>query len=228
MIAKMIARGHDRDEAIARLRRAVADTMVVVDGGTTNQGFLLELLGRPELRPGEVDTAWLDRLQVSGEAMPVRHADTALVQAAIALADRDLATDRARFYAFARRGRPQVSAELLRTYELRHRGHSYRLAVAQIAPARYLVEVDGARIEADVAASADHERRLELRRAGLPHADLAAGRRPARRGQRRPAPHLPRRRRPRAQPRARRGRGDPRSARATRWRPATSSRWSRR
>ena len=62
-IAKVIATGRDRDEALARLRRALAETMVVIDGGTTNQGFLLELLDRPEVRSGDVDTAWLDRLQ---------------------------------------------------------------------------------------------------------------------------------------------------------------------
>ena len=61
-IAKVIAWGNDRDEALARLRRALAETMVVVDGGTTNQGFLLELLDRPEVRTGAVDTTWLDRL----------------------------------------------------------------------------------------------------------------------------------------------------------------------
>ena len=53
MIAKMIAWGRDRDEALARLRRALAETMVVVDGGTTNQGFLLALLDRPEVRAGD-------------------------------------------------------------------------------------------------------------------------------------------------------------------------------
>ncbi|MDP9134985.1 MAG: ATP-grasp domain-containing protein, partial [Actinomycetota bacterium] len=63
MIAKIIAHGATREQAIGRLRRAVADTMVVIEEGTTNQGFLLELLGRPELRAGEVDTGWLDRLQ---------------------------------------------------------------------------------------------------------------------------------------------------------------------
>ena len=62
MIGKVIAWGRDRDEALARLRRGLSDTLVVVDGGTTNQGFLLELLDRPEVRTGDVDTAWLDRL----------------------------------------------------------------------------------------------------------------------------------------------------------------------
>ncbi len=163
MMAKLIAWGSDREEALARLHRAVADTVVVVDGGTTNQGFLLELLDRPEVRAGEVDTAWLDRLYLSGEAVPVRHGDVALLQAAIELADRDTAADRARFYAFARRGRPDAALALSRSYDLRHRGQSYQLSVAQIGPDRYRVSVEGHAVELSTRRLGAHERRLELR-----------------------------------------------------------------
>ena len=163
MIAKIIAWGEDRDEALARLRRAIADTMVVVDGGTTNQGFLLELLDRPEVRTGEVDTTWLDRLHLDGEIVPMRHADVALVQAAIVLAEEATAADRARFYALARRGRPQADADLVRTVDLRHRGQTYRLAVAQIALGRYRVTVDAEQIEVAIHRVGLHERRLEAR-----------------------------------------------------------------
>ncbi len=162
LIGKLTAWGSDRAEALARLRRALADTVVVLDGGTTNQGFLLELLGRSELRTGGVDTGWLDRLYVSGGPLLVRNADLALLQAAIELADRDAADDRARFYAFARRGRPQAGGALSRTYELRHRGQSYRLAVSQIAPNRYRVSVDGQSLELNARRREAHERRLEL------------------------------------------------------------------
>jgi acetyl/propionyl-CoA carboxylase alpha subunit/acetyl-CoA carboxylase carboxyltransferase component len=164
MIAKIIAHGSNRDQAIARLRRAVADTMVVIDEGTTNQGFLLELLGRSELRRGEVDTGWLDRLQGADEVQPVRHADTALIRAAIALCDDATAAERSRFYALARRGRPHAEADICRTVDLLHRGTSYRFSVCQVGPARYLVEVDDARIEADVEWVSEHERRLSYGR----------------------------------------------------------------
>ena len=49
MVAKIIAHGRDRAEALARLRRALAESAIVVEGGTTNRAFLLELLDRPEV-----------------------------------------------------------------------------------------------------------------------------------------------------------------------------------
>ncbi len=162
MICKLIAWGGDRPEALARLHRALGDTVAILDGGTTNQGSLLALLDHPKLRAGEVDTGWLDRLSVTGSTLPARHGDLALLQAAIELCDQDAADDRARFYAFARGGRPQAAGALSRTYELRHRGESYRLAVSQTAPDRYRVAVDRLSIELVVRRLGPHERRLEL------------------------------------------------------------------
>ncbi|HEY1776870.1 MAG TPA: carboxyl transferase domain-containing protein [Solirubrobacteraceae bacterium] len=160
MIAKIIAHGRTREEAIARLRRAIADTMVVIEDGATNQGFLLEVLGRPEVRAGEVDTGWLDRLQVEGAVESKRHADVALIRAAIELSDDATAGERGRFYAFARRGRPEATADVRRAIALRYRGVSYRFVVSQTGPHRYLLEVDGARIEAELEYISEHERRI--------------------------------------------------------------------
>jgi biotin carboxyl carrier protein len=157
MIAKIIAHGSTRAEAIARLRRAIADTMVVIDDGATNQGFVLELLGRDELRSGDVDTGWLDRLHGQGEVQTMRFADVALVRAAIELCDDATAKERSRFYAFARRGRPEASAEVRRNVDLRYRGSGYRFAVSQVGPHRYLLEVDGTRIDAELEQVSEHE-----------------------------------------------------------------------
>jgi acetyl/propionyl-CoA carboxylase alpha subunit/acetyl-CoA carboxylase carboxyltransferase component len=172
MIAKIIAWGRDRGEALARLRRALSDTMVVIEGGTSNQGFLLALLDRPEVRSGDVDTTWLDRLHLSGEIESVEHADVALVQAAIELSEAETAADLSRFYALARRGRPQATAALARMVELRHRGHTYRLRVAEVGPRRHRVTVDGENVEVVSRRMGAHERRLEVH--GRVHRTLAS------------------------------------------------------
>jgi acetyl/propionyl-CoA carboxylase alpha subunit/acetyl-CoA carboxylase carboxyltransferase component len=162
MIAKLIAWGRDRTEALARLRRALAETTIVVEGGTTNVGFLLDLLARPEFRAGEVDTGWLDRLQLSGETVPVRHAEVALVAAAVEAADAQTAVDRAAFYAFARRGRPEAQAAGSREIELRYHGQRYRPAVREIGPSLYRVTLDGTSVEVSAKRIGAHERRLQL------------------------------------------------------------------
>ena len=61
MVAKIIAWGRDRNEALARLRTALRETTVVIDGGTTNKSFLLDLLDRDEVVSASADTGWLDR-----------------------------------------------------------------------------------------------------------------------------------------------------------------------
>ncbi|HET8975723.1 MAG TPA: carboxyl transferase domain-containing protein [Solirubrobacterales bacterium] len=163
MVAKLIAWGADRAEAVARLRRALRETMVVLRDGTTNQGFLLELLDHPDLRAGEVDNTWLDRLQISGEVGPPPHGDVALVQAAVEMSEIETSLERARFYAFARRGRPEAEAKVGRTIELRHGGHGYRFRVSNVGPRRYRVEVDGVSAEAEVERLDDYERRIVYR-----------------------------------------------------------------
>ena len=86
----------------------------MIEDGTTNRAFLLAILDRPEFAAGEVDIAWLDRLGVSGEMEADHGADAALLQAAIELADDETATERASFYAYARRGRPEAAAQVSR------------------------------------------------------------------------------------------------------------------
>jgi acetyl-CoA/propionyl-CoA carboxylase biotin carboxyl carrier protein len=72
MLAKIIAWGSDRAQAIARLDRALADTTVL--GLRTNQSFLRALLAEPDVRAGRLDTGLVERiladlrLPVAGEA----------------------------------------------------------------------------------------------------------------------------------------------------------------
>jgi acetyl-CoA carboxylase biotin carboxylase subunit len=59
LMAKIIAHGSDRAEALARLSKAVADTRVV--GVATNLSFHQAVLSSPEFRAGGVDTGFVAR-----------------------------------------------------------------------------------------------------------------------------------------------------------------------
>ena len=150
MIAKIIAFGQNRNEALARLQRALRESVVVIKGGASNKAFLLELLGRAEVKSGQVDIGWLDRLAANGEHLSKSYADVALVQAAIEAYDAELAVEQKQFYASALRGRPHVRSEVGRTVELRYRGHSYSLQVYRLGPEQYRVEADGSRLDVHI------------------------------------------------------------------------------
>jgi acetyl/propionyl-CoA carboxylase alpha subunit/acetyl-CoA carboxylase carboxyltransferase component len=148
MIAKIIAYGQNRREALSRLQRVLRESVVVIQGGASNKAFLLDLLNRPEVQRAEVDIGWLDRLAANDGHCSRRYADVALVQAAIEAYSAELAVEQTQFYASAVRGRPHVRNELGRTVELRYRGHCYSLRICCLGPHQYRVEVDGSRIEA--------------------------------------------------------------------------------
>ncbi len=59
MLAKVIAYGADRTEALARLDAALADTVVL--GLGTNVGFLRALLADPDVQAGQLDTGLVGR-----------------------------------------------------------------------------------------------------------------------------------------------------------------------
>jgi acetyl/propionyl-CoA carboxylase alpha subunit len=61
LIAKVIASGDTREEARARLSTALRDFDLVIEGGATNKGYLLEILEASAFCEGAVDTGWLDR-----------------------------------------------------------------------------------------------------------------------------------------------------------------------
>ncbi|MBS1843674.1 MAG: acetyl/propionyl-CoA carboxylase subunit alpha [Actinobacteria bacterium] len=60
MLAKVVAAGADRSEALAKLRHALGAT--VVAGPITNAAYLRALLARPEVIAGDVDTGLIERL----------------------------------------------------------------------------------------------------------------------------------------------------------------------
>ena len=162
MIAKIIAYGRNRDEAMARLRRALLESEIVIRGGTSNKGFLLGLVDNPAVRSDEIDVGWVDRLVAEGKHLPRKGAEVALLQAAIETYDAELDVERAQFYTAAARGRPRVEDTHGRTMELTYSGNTYELMVSRLGPQRYRIEVDGQRIEVVVERFEGAERRLRI------------------------------------------------------------------
>jgi acetyl/propionyl-CoA carboxylase alpha subunit/acetyl-CoA carboxylase carboxyltransferase component len=139
MIAKVIAFGRTRAEAYSRLRRALADTTVLIEGGSTNKSFLLDLLDQPEIIDGSADTGWIDRVRGEGRLQPERYSGVALVAAAIEAYTEQEQAERLHFLATAHGGRPQARHEVGRAIDLKLRGASHRVTVAQVGPTRFRV-----------------------------------------------------------------------------------------
>jgi acetyl/propionyl-CoA carboxylase alpha subunit/acetyl-CoA carboxylase carboxyltransferase component len=161
MIAKVIAWGRDRREARARLSRALGQTSVVIRGGTTSKGFLLDLLSRPEFVRGQIDTTWLDTMMAGGYAPPQR-VDVALLATAFEAYEAHARRQQDRLFASAERGRPEVGHETRHQVDVRVGGEAYRLSVSRSRPGRYRVELDGRSVDVDVDRSGRFELRLSV------------------------------------------------------------------
>ncbi|MBX6748416.1 MAG: ATP-grasp domain-containing protein, partial [Micromonosporaceae bacterium] len=142
MIAKIIAYGRTREEALGRLRRAVAETTVIIEGGATNKSFLLDLLDEPAVLDGTADTGWIDRVRGQGGLVTTRHAGVALAAAAIEAYENEAYVERQRLLTTAHGGRPQVQHVSGRPIDLKLRGTTYRVRVAQIGPRRFRIGIE--------------------------------------------------------------------------------------
>ncbi|GAB3805790.1 hypothetical protein GCM10027605_32480 [Micromonospora zhanjiangensis] len=142
MIAKIIAYGRDRDEALGRLRRAMADTTVVIEGGATNKSFVLDLLDQPEVIDASADTGWIDRVRAEGRLVAHRHSAVALAAAAIEAYEEEERAERQRLLSTAAGGRPQVQHRSGRPLDLKLRGVGYRMRVARVGAHRFRVGIE--------------------------------------------------------------------------------------
>jgi acetyl/propionyl-CoA carboxylase alpha subunit/acetyl-CoA carboxylase carboxyltransferase component len=162
LIAKVIARAETREDARSRLVSALTDLDLVVRGGTSNKGYLLDILEAEDFRRGTIDTGWLERRRPAGSgAHP--HAGAALVAAAILcyrderrLACAAFAKSPARFFAG---GAPSAAG---REIDLSQRGESYRLRVLGVAPGRYRVKLAGDEALVGWHADGAHKARLRM------------------------------------------------------------------
>jgi acetyl-CoA carboxylase biotin carboxylase subunit len=69
LIAKLMAHGRDRAEALARMRRCL--DVMVVEGIKTNIALHRRILSDPDFQAGRVDTSFMDRFLPEKKAAPV-------------------------------------------------------------------------------------------------------------------------------------------------------------
>ena len=70
LIAKLIVRGKDRDEAISRMSRALE--MFIIEGIHTSIPLQRRILAHPDFRAGRTDTKFMERLLAKpAEKVPV-------------------------------------------------------------------------------------------------------------------------------------------------------------
>ncbi len=156
MIAKYIAFGRDRGEALGRLRRALLESAVVIRGGSSNKAFLLELLAHPDVVSSDNDIGWLDRLTEERGDGTRPLADVALLRAAIDVYEEEFSLEKARFFAGAARGRPVVNPEIGCKVELAAAGQTYELEVFKLGANLYRLRVEDCTIEVTIDQQSEH------------------------------------------------------------------------
>jgi acetyl/propionyl-CoA carboxylase alpha subunit/acetyl-CoA carboxylase carboxyltransferase component len=150
LVAKVIASGEDREEALARLACALADFELVIEGGASNKGFLLEVLEAPEYRRGGVDTEWLDRFAARRSGQGELAAE-ALVAAGILAYQAARRSARLNFYSDATAPLPsRVPPSRGQQIDLRVGSEQYRLEVYAVGSWRYRVHEGGRVAEAEL------------------------------------------------------------------------------
>ena len=65
LIAKLIVRGKDRDEAVSRMARALE--MFIVEGIYTTIPLHRRILADPDFRAGKIDTGFIERFLAAGK-----------------------------------------------------------------------------------------------------------------------------------------------------------------
>ena len=139
MIAKLIATGRDRDQALARLRRALHELEIVVEDGTTNKAFLRELLDEPRVLDGSADTGWLDRRQQAAAQADVPGAFEAVCTATILLQRRAIEDASQRFFRDVQSGIPYRLDAAATSLDLALRGTAWHFIAHPVGPDRFLV-----------------------------------------------------------------------------------------
>lgn len=162
LIAKVISVGDSRKEAIGRLSSALRDFDLVIEGGATNKGYLLELLDAPDYQRGGVDTGWLDRWNEE-RAPQAEFAAEALAVAGILAYQDDRQVHRRNFFSDPSGVSPtKAPASTGQQIDLAYGGEQYRLEIFAIGSWRYRVHLDGVVLPATLLDEGKHAARIMI------------------------------------------------------------------
>lgn len=163
LIAKVMAKGRTRREARTRLKVALRDFDLVIDGGATNKSYLLDVLEAEEYARGGVDTLWLDRFTAARRDDERPYAVEALVFAAILAYRERWRAERRDFF----RDTSNVTSDKVPSlqgmeFDLEYAGEQYRTRVFSVGSMRYRVHMDGRVISARFGDRGDHTARMVI------------------------------------------------------------------
>jgi acetyl/propionyl-CoA carboxylase alpha subunit/acetyl-CoA carboxylase carboxyltransferase component len=158
LVAVLTSWGPDRAVALARMRRALERTAVVIEGGACNRTLLLTLLRHEDYARAAMHDAWLP--QVLAAHAPATPEPVVLLAAAAEAYAADHALAKNAFYAAAARGRPEQPAEVGAGVVLSYGGARYVLDVHCVGPREYAVLHGGLRADISVDLLGAHERRI--------------------------------------------------------------------
>ncbi|MCL2520692.1 MAG: hypothetical protein FWE37_06815, partial [Spirochaetaceae bacterium] len=140
MVAKIIVTAPTRAEALARLERAIAETQVKIDGGTTNRTFLLELLNIPQIKAGGVTTRFVEEYLTGKKPPQAKVAHALCAVAAEIYRERENDDERLFHNEMMLAGRVRAMAGTMQELQLQYLGRSYRLMVRRLS--RYLFAIN--------------------------------------------------------------------------------------
>jgi acetyl-CoA carboxylase carboxyltransferase component/biotin carboxyl carrier protein len=143
VVMRIVALGHDRDTALARLHQALSTCAVVVADGASN-------------RPALIAAVATEMADAPAQQHPVSD-PVAILVAAVRASDSQRDAQRAAFHARAARGRPEPVNASGVSRSLNYNGQQYSLQVFQTGPRTYRVDAEDAVAEVAIARASDYE-----------------------------------------------------------------------
>ena len=146
MVAKIISAAPTRLEAIARLKRALQEMRIIIDNGTTNRSFLLELLDNPDVIKGGVHTSFVEELIVNRVVtLKDSQVELALMAGAVELYKKESQEEFINFQEQIQRlSRPRYALKAEgHEVSISALGNSYTFLVRKVGEDFYHLEIDG-------------------------------------------------------------------------------------